>query len=91
MSKYIKLENLKWHSPDESLAKPLIEFYITESDIADLPTIDIVRCKDCKHKRLYDGETKYFYCALEDRPNRNWSVDEWNFCWWGERKDNENE
>ena len=51
----------------------------------NLPTIDIVTCKECKHKRLYDGETKYFYCALEDRPNRNWSVDEWNFCWWGER------
>lgn len=45
MSKYIKLEGLKWHSPDESLVKPLTEFYITESDIADLPTIEV--SEDC--------------------------------------------
>ena len=51
--------------------------------------IDIVRCAECRFKSLYDGETKYYYCALEDRPNRNWSVDDWNFCFWGERKENE--
>lgn len=46
---------------------------------------EIVRCKDCKYKRLYDeGETKYYYCALEDRPNRNWSVDDTDYCSWGE-------
>lgn len=48
----------------------------------------IVRCKDCKYKRLYDeGETKYYYCALEDRPNRNWSVDDTDYCSWGERRE----
>lgn len=51
------------------------------------PTIEVVHCKDCKFKRLYDGETKYYYCALEDKPNRNWSVDDWNFCSWAERKE----
>ena len=50
-----------------------------------IPSIDLVRCAECIHKRLYDGETKYYYCALEDRPNRQWSVDDWNFCYWGER------
>ena len=49
---------------------------------------NIVRCKDCKFKRLYDeGETKYYYCALEDRPNRNWSVDDTDYCSWGERRE----
>ena len=50
---------------------------------------EVIRCRDCKYKSVYDGETKYYYCALEDRPNRNWSVDDWNFCYWGERKENE--
>lgn len=45
----------------------------------------IVRCKDCKFKSLDDdGDTKYYYCALEDRPNRNWSVDDTDYCSWGE-------
>ena len=45
----------------------------------------IIYCKDCKFiRRLgYEG---YNYCALEDRPNRNWSVDETDFCSWAERK-----
>ena len=51
---------------------------------------ELVRCAECKFKSLYDdGETKYYYCALEDRPNRQWSVDDWNFCFWGERKEGE--
>lgn len=55
--------------------------------------VSVVRCKDCKYKRLYDeydeGETKYYYCALEDRPNRNWSVDDTDYCSWGERRSDE--
>ena len=46
---------------------------------------EIIYCKDCKFKRGlgYEG---HYYCALEDRPNRNWSVDETDFCSWGERE-----
>lgn len=48
--------------------------------------VAVVRCKDCKFKSLYDdGDTKYYYCALEDRPNRNWSVDDTDYCSWAER------
>lgn len=39
------------------------------------PTIDIVRCKDCKHRGL-------FSCPLTDN---NFQKDE-DFCSWGERK-----
>lgn len=54
-------------------------------DLSEAPSIDIVRCGECRYKRLYDdGETKYYYCALEDRPNRQWSVDDTDFCSWGE-------
>ena len=50
--------------------------------------VAVVRCKDCKFKRLYDeGETKYYYCALEDRPNRNWSVDDTDYCSWAEESE----
>ena len=48
---------------------------------------ELVRCKDCEYKSLYDdGETKYYYCALEDRPNRQWSVDDDDFCSWADMK-----
>lgn len=58
--------------------------------IQEAPSIDVVRCGDCKFKSLYDeGDTKYYYCALEDRPNRQWSVDDTDFCSWGERKEGE--
>ena len=47
------------------------------------PLQEIVRCKDCEYKRLNDdGDTRYYYCALEDRPNRQWSVDDTDFCSW---------
>lgn len=50
--------------------------------------VEVVRCGECKYKRLYDdGDTKYYYCALEDRPNRNWSVDDTDYCSWGERNE----
>ena len=49
---------------------------------------DLVRCGECKYKRINeDGETRYYYCALEDRPNRQWSVDDTDYCSWGEVRD----
>ena len=62
---------------------------IAKDTIDNARSIDLVTCAECRFKRLYDGETKYYYCALEDRPNRQWSVDDWNYCYWGERKENE--
>lgn len=53
---------------------------------ADKVIGELVRCKECKYKRIYDGETKYYYCALEDRPNRQWSIDETDYCSWAERE-----
>ena len=44
-----------------------------------------ISCKDCKYKRLNDyGETRYYYCAL--KAHEEWSVDDTDFCSWGERK-----
>ena len=51
-------------------------------------TVEIIHCKECKYKRINeDGETRYHYCALEDRPNRQWSVDDTDYCSWGEVRD----
>ena len=75
MSRYIDAKNL-------TLIKNLANL------ISECEVIDIVRCKECKWKQLYDeGDTKYYYCALEDRPNRQWSVDDTDFCSWADRKE----
>lgn len=60
--------------------------YVPSADV-----VEVVRCKDCVYKRIQDdGITHYYYCALEDRPNRQWSVDDTDFCSWGERKEDAN-
>ena len=62
------------------------EINMLKEQLESADAVEVVRCKDCKFKRLYDdGDTKYYYCALEDRPNRNWSVDDTDYCSWGER------
>lgn len=62
--------------------------HATLVDIKEPLKVLVVRCKDCLYKQLMDeGDTKYYYCALEDRPNRNWSVDDMDYCSWGERSE----
>lgn len=82
----------------EALTEPINcvkceHYYETEDDTdvhGNCRMVEVVRCKDCIYKCLYDeGETKYYYCALEDRPNRNWSVDDTDYCSWGERRSDE--
>lgn len=63
---------------------------LIERMIASLPTIDIVRCKDCKHnpKRTNDFAYGRCVCCCED----DWYgyvPDDDFFCGHGERKDNE--
>jgi hypothetical protein len=84
MSRWICIDNICIPS-DENDWDELVAF---ADAVAEQEPIDLVTCAECRFKRLYDdGETKYYYCALEDRPNRQWSVDDWNFCYWGERKE----
>lgn len=53
----------------------------------ELPSIELVKCKDCKFKRPYEEDGEVFdYCALEVKPNRNWTVEDTDFCSWGERR-----
>lgn len=47
---------------------------------------ELVRCKDCRYKELYNGEIMRFYwCNINDRP-----VDDMGFCAWGEYRGGDN-
>lgn len=83
MSRYIKAE-----MPFAFISRLMGCIPMTLLDEYEKNGIDIVFCKECKHKRINeDGETRYYYCALEDRPNRQWSVDDTDYCSWGEVRD----
>lgn len=45
---------------------------------------ELVCCEYCKFIR-WDDDVGCNYCALEGRPNHNWSVDEADFCSWAEK------
>ena len=93
MSKYIKLEDAisvcgakliladgaaigqRHPTPDENI-----------NALLNLPTIDIVRCKDCKWRGVQNEPegTCYYWCR---NIGVGFAVDEWNYCCWGERSD----
>ena len=59
--------------------------YVMFHEIDDAPTIDaveIVRCKDCKHRYMDGDVTHYYWCRLHDRP-----VDDADYCAWGEKSE----
>lgn len=51
-----------------------------EKSIRELPSIDIVRCKECKRSYIEGQTTLYRVCGLHDI-----TTDENNYCSWGER------
>ena len=52
--------------------------------IEEQPSIDIVHCKDCKHKYVTGTTTQYYVCDFMDA-----QFDEKGYCHHGERIDNE--
>jgi len=89
MSRWIDAEWLKeLYKPYESyngkeLAVPIGAIL---ANIDDAPSIDIVRCKECKHckrkKGTFRGEPIFFYrCAEHNR-----DVESDDYCSWGERE-----
>lgn len=52
--------------------------------IDEAPSIDIVRCKDCKKiETVTDKEgTCYYWCLIHGH-----ATDEWRFCDYGERRE----
>jgi hypothetical protein len=49
--------------------------------LTEQPTIDIVRCKECKRSYIEGQTTLYRVCGLHDI-----TTDENNYCSWGERE-----
>ena len=56
-------------------------------DIREMPTVeaDVVRCKDCKYMFTQGKTTKFYFCNEFEI-----SVDETDYCAWGEKNDKSN-
>lgn len=97
MSKHIKLEDVKEAftekviiSSRESAEELTRVLRAIKQRIADLPTIDIVHCKDCKHnpkktQNFMDGKCPF---CCEDVWYSSTPSDDF-YCAYGERIDNE--
>ena len=57
--------------------------YVASTKIDDMESIEIVRCKECKHTD--DDGLGTIYCQMWDR----WEMPEEAYCYLGERKDAE--
>ena len=83
MSKWIEVEPLI-SDLDKGLWGKDWDKVLTEAIINDAPSIDIVRCGECRKVREDGGHANcngYLYC-------RKWKtlVDEDGYCSWGERE-----
>ncbi len=79
MSRYVNADALiaRWNKMS---VRGRTEF---DQEIMVTPTIDIVRCKECRKVREYGGHANcngYLYCRKWKTP-----VDEGGFCSWGKR------
>ena len=78
MSKYIKLNSairILWE-----LCLPLCDYENGVKQLENMPTIDIVRCKECMHKYVTGTTTQYYVCDFMDAQH-----DENGYCHHGER------
>ena len=83
---------MSWHSDNEMVnLRDVIEVlcYMVDEDsdgveeVLQLPTIDLVRCKECKHHEDFPTGISPLTCSL------SWGgVFENDYCSYGERRDN---
>ena len=83
MSRYVEVEQLTANL-DNGLWGKDWDKALAEAIIEDAPSIDIVRCGECRRVREDGGHANcngYLYC-------RKWKtlVDEDGYCSWGERE-----
>lgn len=78
-----EMDKIRTHSLVDGTAR--INLRLAKNIIEDMPTIDIVRCKECrycKRKRgTFKGEPIIFYRCTEN----NRDVESDDYCSWGER------
>ena len=80
MSRWIEADALiekKWQTESEACFYAL-EDVVSVTDIEEAPSIDLVRCRDCRYYRDFDG------CFFSTD-----GVDENDYCSHGERKESE--
>lgn len=84
MSKYIDVSNLDIPS-DENDYDELVAFADKIAEmIVDAPSIDIVRCAECKHRNEWCGMGEHRWCEM-----LNMSTTPDDYCSYGERKEGE--
>ena len=70
MSRYIEAEWLKSRVRYVLLANGAIHGCVDELDLIEAPSIDIVRCRECKHREEYPCKVYHdddWYCADGER------------------------
>ena len=84
MSRYIDADKVIQILNDSMCTFP--DCYVAEN-IEQLPTIDIVRCKECKHNPWDFDQLDYTCVWDDDFADRPQTPDD--FCSYGERKEGE--
>jgi len=89
--KAIETELWDWKTVDGIKSSTVLKQTI--SDIKNMPpadVVEVVRCKDCKHREMYEifGRPTTYYC-LRGCVDSNLSLNENDYCCWGERIETE--
>ena len=70
------------------------EFVVTADKIADMPTLELIHCKDCKFSYVdgveADGVEPFRACKLKrdsEATYKIWAVNDDDYCSWAEPKD----
>lgn len=82
MSRYVDAEWLIKESMPLSFS---VQKWVNEVQIMTAPSIDIVRCKECRHRHTINCFRAYLEYDIQE-----WVVDSGDdndFCSWGERED----
>lgn len=63
----------------------MAEYIVKSAPVADV--VEVVRCKDCKHLRVLNGETLYAYCLKTKYSFLPFETDtRTHYCSFGEMK-----
>lgn len=81
MPKYVSYDEMM-----EILDNKYLLPFRKDERLRGLNGIDIVRCKECKHR---DSENKHCDCGALERQGCPFPVNDEYFCSYGERKDDE--
>ena len=85
MSRYVDAEYVKAVMLNDRLMQGNAEFTLyaqqVETQVNALPSIDIVRCRECRHRNERCGMGEHRWCEI-----LNMSTTPDDFCSYGERK-----